>query len=229
MIKLVVFDMAGTTVDEDNVVYKTVRKAINSAGYSFSQEEVQTVGAGKEKSQAIRDVLALDGRTHSEDEVQYIYRNFKSLLKAAYQTLAITEQPDTTDTLNKLHAANIKVVLNTGYDRKTAESLINKIGWVSGRDFDGLVTASDVSKGRPAPDMIHHAMNLTGIEDPSQVAKVGDSQIDIDEGKNASCGLTVGVTTGAQTREQLESVQPSCVIDNLKELLSILELNTPTP
>jgi len=227
MIKLVVFDMAGTTVDEDNVVYKTVREAINSKGYSFSQDEVQAVGAGKEKSQAIRDVLALDGQTHSEDEVQEIFRDFKSLLAASYQTLAVTEQPYTTDTFNRLRAAGIKVVLNTGYDRKTAENLVNKIGWESGRDFDGLVTASDVSNGRPAPDMIHHAMNLTGIENPSQVAKVGDSQIDIEEGKNASCGLTVGVTTGAQTREQLKLVQPSCVIDNLNELLAIIGLNPP--
>ena len=227
MIKLVVFDMAGTTVDEDNVVYKTVRKAINSAGYGFTQDEVQAVGAGKEKSQAIRDVLALDGHTHSEDEVHDIFSNFKSLLAAAYQTLEVTEQPDTTATFNQLRAANIRVVLNTGYDRTTAESLIKKIGWQSGRDFDGLVTASDVSNGRPAPDMIHHAMKLAEVQDPSQVAKVGDSQIDIDEGKNASCGLTVGVTTGAQTREQLESVQPSCVIDNLKELLPLLALNTP--
>ena len=227
MIKLVVFDMAGTTVDEDNVVYKTVREAINSKGYSFSQDEVQAVGAGKEKSQAIRDVLALDGQTHSEDEVQEIFRDFKSLLAASYQTLAVTEQPYTTDTFNQLRAAGIKVVLNTGYDRKTAENLVNKIGWESGRDFDGLVTASDVSNGRPAPDMIHHAMNLTGIENPSQVAKVGDSQIDIEEGKNASCGLTVGVTTGAQTREQLKLVQPSCVIDNLNELLAIIGLNPP--
>ena len=49
MIKLVVFDMAGTTVDEDNVVYKTVRDAINAAGYEFSLEQVLTHGAGKEK------------------------------------------------------------------------------------------------------------------------------------------------------------------------------------
>ena len=47
MIKLVVFDMAGTTVDEDNVVYKMVRAAINAAGYRFSQEQVQAAGAGK--------------------------------------------------------------------------------------------------------------------------------------------------------------------------------------
>jgi len=36
MIEMVVFDMAGTTVDEDNVVYKTLQKAINESGFNFS-------------------------------------------------------------------------------------------------------------------------------------------------------------------------------------------------
>ena len=54
MIKLVVFDMAGTTVGEDIVVYKTVRKAINSSGYSFTQDEVQAVGqAGRSRKQSV--------------------------------------------------------------------------------------------------------------------------------------------------------------------------------
>ncbi len=82
MIKLVVFDMAGTTVDEDNVVYKTVRAAINAAGYLFSQDQVQQAGAGKEKSQAIRDVLALDGKPHSEVEVALIFDDFKRRLRS---------------------------------------------------------------------------------------------------------------------------------------------------
>ena len=72
MFELVVFDMAGTTVDERNVVYQTVRHAINAAGYAVTQEQVQAVGAGQEKSQAIRDVLALDGKPHSEKEIQTV-------------------------------------------------------------------------------------------------------------------------------------------------------------
>ncbi len=36
MIRLVVFDMAGTTVNEDNVVYKTLQRAINEFGFNFS-------------------------------------------------------------------------------------------------------------------------------------------------------------------------------------------------
>ena len=53
MIRMVVFDMAGTTVNEDNVVYKTLQQVINNAGYDFTLKQVLAEGAGKEKLQAI--------------------------------------------------------------------------------------------------------------------------------------------------------------------------------
>ena len=89
------FDMAGTTVDEKNVVYQTVRRAINDSGYHFSQEQVQAAGAGKEKSQAIRDVLALDGAEHSDQEISTIFAHFKIMLAKAYEELDVQPQPGT--------------------------------------------------------------------------------------------------------------------------------------
>jgi phosphonatase-like hydrolase len=222
MIELVVFDMAGTTVDEGNVVYKTVRSAINSAGYEFSQAQVQAAGAGKEKSQAIRDVLALDGTDHSDDEVAAIFEDFQQRLKIAYETLDVREQPNASEVFLRLRKRGIKVVLNTGYDRETAQGLIAKIGWVVGREIDGLVTASDVANGRPAPDMIHLAMQQVGVTSAIAVAKVGDSQIDIEEGQNAGCGLTFGITTGAQTESMLRDSAPTGVIENLSALIDAL-------
>jgi len=57
-IKMIVFDMAGTTVNENNVVYKTLRNAINTVGgYELTLTEVLAHGAGKEKLQAIKTVL----------------------------------------------------------------------------------------------------------------------------------------------------------------------------
>ena len=223
MIELVVLDMAGTTVDEDNVVYKTVRAAINASGYSFSQQEVQEAGAGKEKSQAIRDVLALDGKTHPESEIAEIFGDFKNRLKAAYESLDVKEQPGATRVFKAMRESGIRVVLNTGYDRKTAEGLVAKIGWRVGEHIDGLVTASDVTNGRPAPDMIQLAMDQVGVTLGSQVAKIGDSEIDIEEGKNAGCGLTFGITTGAQTQEQLESAEPTHVVHSLDEMFETIQ------
>jgi len=40
MIRMVVLDMAGTTVNENNLVYKTLQKAINEAGFDFTLEQV---------------------------------------------------------------------------------------------------------------------------------------------------------------------------------------------
>ncbi len=219
MIELVVFDMAGTTVDEGNVVYKTVRAAINGFGYDVTQEQVQATGAGKEKSQAIRDVLALDGNVHSEKEVAAIFDDFRKRLEQAYRELDVREQDGASEVFATLRLRGIKVVLNTGYDRATAQALINKIGWKIGNDFDALITASDVANGRPAPDMIRKAMELTGVASPGAVAKVGDSQIDIEEGKNAECGLTIGITTGAQTASQLQRSLPTEIINHLSEIL----------
>ncbi|MEJ0080320.1 MAG: hypothetical protein WDM78_05025 [Puia sp.] len=41
-------------IDEDNVVYKTLQRAIADHGFHFSLEEVLAEGAGKEKQQAIK-------------------------------------------------------------------------------------------------------------------------------------------------------------------------------
>lgn len=71
--------------------------------------------------------------------------------------------------------------------------------------------------------MIHLAMQKCGVTDSSKVLKAGDSVIDIEEGKNSGCGFTVGVTTGAQTREQLEAAKPSIIVDHLHEILNLIE------
>lgn len=220
---MVVFDMAGTVVNEDNVVYKTLRKAINEAGFDFTLDEVLAQGAGKEKLQAIKSVLEVYAGKTDDTLAEEIYSKFIVQLGDAYATLDILEQDNATELFAALKERGILTVLNTGYNRETAQSLVDKLGWRKGVEFDALVTATDVSKNRPNPDMILFAMEQFGITDGSEVVKVGDSIIDIEEGRNAGCSLNIGITTGAHTREQLESVNPEYVVDNLMELLPLIE------
>lgn len=223
MINMVVFDMAGTTVDEDNVVYKTVQAAVNEQGYDFTLEQVLAEGAGKEKLQAIKSVLALNGIDDAPLAAR-IFERFKAMLDDAYSTQRITEQPNATEVFSKLRARGILVVLDTGYNRKVATGLVERIGWQQGVDYDLLVTASDVTQNRPAPDMILFAMKHFGIEDGSVVAKVGDSTIDVEEGRNAGSKLNIGITTGAHTMEQLQTVNPEYIVNNLLEVYDIVEM-----
>ncbi|GAB3651122.1 phosphonatase-like hydrolase [Echinicola sediminis] len=222
-IALAVFDMAGTTVDEGNIVYKTVQKVINDEGFSLSLEEVLLHGAGKEKHQAIVDVLT--ACTEEKDVVAVAdkaFSNFKPALEQAYDEMEVNTFQGVKEMMEFLRENNVSVVLNTGYDRKTASGLLRKLNWEEGRDIDGLITADDVVNGRPAPDMIRAAMEKCSVEDSEAVLKAGDSAIDIEEGKNAKCGLTVGVLTGAQTREQLEKAAPDYILDSLAELGGML-------
>ena len=221
-IQLVVFDMAGTVVNEGNVVYKTLQKAINEKGFDLTLDFVLEHGAGKEKHQAIKDILAQIDTAVIDSEP--IFENFKGLLDDAYDTLKVTSFAGVESLLQELRSKNIKIALNTGYATPIAERLLQKMAWVKGQHYDALVTADDVMLGRPNPDMIFEAMELLNVFEPENVLKAGDSIIDIEEGKNAHCGVTVGVTTGAHTREQLESAKPTYVLDSLSELLEKLNV-----
>jgi phosphonatase-like hydrolase len=221
-IKMVVFDMAGTTVNEDNIVYKTVQKAINEAGFDFTLDQVLAQGAGKEKLEAIKSILKTYADNTDEDLANDIYNNFSAQLTDAYNHAAIIPQPNTIELFAILKERGIFAVLNTGYRRPVAQSIIDKLGWIEGTDYDELVTATDVTGGRPSPDMIQFAADKFSIS-TSDVIKVGDSIIDIEEGRNAGCALSIGVTTGAHTAEQLRSANPAHIIDNLMELLPIID------
>ena len=221
-IAMVVFDMAGTTVDEGNVVYRTLHKAIEKVCPSVSFEDVLKLGAGKEKLQAIRETLSDSNISLNEATIQEIFKDFLGLLDIAYANLIVVPTNNTERLFNELRTKDIKVVLNTGYNTVTAISLLNKLNWVKGVQYDLLVTSSDVSNNRPMPDMILYAMDKLDITDASTVIKVGDSTIDIEEGRNAGCKYNIGVTTGAHTKAQLESANPDYIFDNIYDLVSVL-------
>lgn len=220
---LVVFDMAGTTVNEDNLVYKLIHQVLIDDGYDCTLDLVLAIAAGKEKKSAFKDVLIEMGVFAPEKIANRLHELFKEKLRNAYTTAPILPMDGAAEVFAELKSMGIKVVLNTGYDFATAHHLIQRLYWNIGEQIDGLITASDVVNGRPAPDMILLAMQNMGITDPSLVIKVGDSVIDIEEGKNAKCGLSIGITTGAQDSALLELAKPNYIVSSLHELISLIK------
>lgn len=222
-IKLVVFDMAGTTVNENNLVYHCLHQTILQHGFVCTFEDVLQHGAGKEKRNAIVDILsAIQVLKIDTETINLIFQDFLKNLEISYNTATIYPASNSEIVFEKLKASDIKVVLNTGYDRATAIKLLDKLNWLQGMQYDMLVTASDVQHSRPQPDMIFNAMTHFNITDAKSVVKIGDSAIDIEEGKNAQCGITIGITTGAQTKEQMSVASPDYIVDDLLELLTII-------
>ncbi|MFO0612923.1 MAG: hypothetical protein U0414_10065 [Polyangiaceae bacterium] len=61
-----------------------------------------------------------------------------------------------------------------------------------------------------------------GIEDPRKVCKVGDTVADVREGRAASAGLVVGVTSGTCSFEELRDAGASVVLESVCELPRLL-------
>lgn len=221
-IQCVVFDMAGTTVNEDNLVYKTLQAAINHYNVPVDLDHVLLHGAGKEKFQAIKDIISNSPYTLDEMAQQEAFNYFLAQLDIAYKNFKVTPMPGAEQVFITLKAKGIHVVLNTGYNRATAESLLAQLGWSEGAQIDLLVTASDVLNNRPMPDMILYAKDKLNIADTKQMVKIGDSCIDIEEGKNAGCLLNIGITTGAQTETQLMQAKPDYIVHSLSAMLEII-------
>jgi phosphonatase-like hydrolase len=221
-IQCVVFDMAGTTVNEDNIVYKTLQAALNHFNVPVDLNHVLLHGAGKEKFQAIKDIISNSPYTLDETGQLEAFNYFLAQLDNAYLNFDVTPMPGAEHVFAALKQTGVKVVLNTGYNRATAENLLKNLGWAEGEQIDLLVTASDVLHNRPMPDMILYAKDKLHLADTKQMVKIGDSCIDVEEGKNAGCLLNIGITTGAQTETQLMEAKPDYIVHSLTALLEIL-------
>jgi len=219
-IELLVLDMAGTTIDEDNVVYKTVMNSVNEYGYNVTLDKVLSVCAGMEKLEAITSLLKEIGG--DENDAFPIFENFSDKLKKSYQNLEVKPINGVENFLIHMRSKNKKVVLNTGYTSEIAQQLLDKLKWKENIHFDALITADDVSESRPSPEMILLAMKKFNINEPEKVLKAGDSVIDIEEGKNAGCGLTIAVLSGAQTQSELEKSNPDYIFNTISEAEKIL-------
>jgi phosphonatase-like hydrolase len=224
-IKLVVFDMAGTTVKDQDEVANTFRTALSKYGYDLSLEQVNPL-MGYEKKVAISKILHLlepDPEKITSELIAQIHQEFVRLMISHYQqTTTLQALPGAEETMAALKSSGIKVGINTGFSKNIAETIVDKLQWREKGLIDYLVGSDEVLHGRPDPAMINKMMELAGITDAEEVAKVGDTEVDVREGQNTGCKFVIAVTTGAFTRAELEPFHPTHIIDDLSEVLSIL-------
>jgi phosphonatase-like hydrolase len=227
-IELVVFDMAGTTVKDENYVGLAFQKAMKSQGYDVLTEQVNPI-MGYQKPLAIKMMLELlepDQSKITDELIAVIHDQFvKEMIEFYSTTDKISPLPDVELTFQVLRENGIKIALNTGFSKDIADVIIKRLDWTD--KIDLLVASDEVPQGRPYPYMIQKAMQILGISSNEKVAKVGDTEVDINEGFNASCKYVIGVTTGAFTREELSIYTPTHIIDNISEVIHIISVNNP--
>lgn len=227
-IKLIVFDMAGTTVTDQKEVEGCFEQAALKTGLKMTAEEITAVqGWSKEfvfRSFWSRQLPAspLEAITKAENS----YSVFRDILENHYKTVKqVIPTEGCIELLTYLKEKNIKVALTTGFYRKVCDIILDRIGWKSGLDAQHLgtpdslisfsVCSDEVGHGRPAPDMIFKAMKTLNITDPALVINIGDTPSDLQSGINAGVLKSLGLSNGTHTSAQLSCLKNDGIYTSL--------------
>jgi phosphonatase-like hydrolase len=224
VIELAAFDIAGTTVDDHGAVYRALADAVIETGASVAPADLQT-WMGADKSEAITQLIRLGGREPKPEIVAATFDRFRAILNESYRATPPVALGGAADAIAQLRNDGIKVALTTGFTTDVALSVLGALDWTIGPretdTIDALVTTSDVRAGRPAPHMIHRAMELTGVFDVRKVVAAGDTVVDLQAAHNAGV-MGVGVLTGQLTRWQLARQPHTLILDSVAEIPPLL-------
>ncbi|GAA1776054.1 phosphonatase-like hydrolase [Leucobacter iarius] len=231
MITLAAFDMAGTTIDDRGAVYRALEQAVTETGATVAPADLQT-WMGTEKRAAITALVGLGGGRASDELVDAAFERFRVILDELYTAEPPVAMPGVPEAIDELRGRGIRVALTTGFSRDVAEGILQQLGWaVAGTEaeteaelvIDALVCGDEVAQGRPAPYMIHRAMERTGVLDVAGVVVAGDTAVDVQAGANSGAAITIGVLSGKLDRAAFADQPFTELLGSVAEIPAYLE------
>ncbi|MFJ2832077.1 HAD family hydrolase [Streptomyces sp. NPDC087263] len=221
-IRLVVLDMAGTTVADGGLVERAFATAAGELGVEPGSadhaEKLAYVRAtmGESKISVFRHLFG----------EETLAQQANSAFEKAYGDLVdgglIAPIGGAREAIEELADSGRTVVLTTGFARVTQDAILNALGW---RELVPLTLcpADAGGRGRPYPDMVLEAFLRTrAAESVRQVAVLGDTSYDMLSGVRAGAGVVAGVLTGAHGESALRAAGAMFVLGSVAELPSLL-------
>jgi len=105
----------------------------------------------------------------------------------------------TSEVFNFAKQKNIKVGVGSGLPLDFIHNLLPQVGWKAS-DFDYINSSGSFPEGRPNPAMILDAMQKLNLTNPQKILKVGDTVVDVQEGKKRQYPHRYGTDRNARQR-----------------------------
>ncbi len=202
LVRGVVFDIAGTIIDHGSIApIIAFQELFKSIGIPITEAEAR-LPMGSEKREHIRQLLSMPRiyekwislyqSAPDDNAINRLYQGFVDHLMIAINQTA-TPISGLMHTLQFLKDNGIKVGCNTGYSRQIVDEIklhFDRLGFTP----DSLVCATDVTRGRPFPDMLLKNAEELGLDHMETSIKIDDTVVGIKAGLNAGM-WTVGVAT----------------------------------
>lgn len=201
---VVLFDLDGTLADSLPFIKKTYRLVFALLGLPWADGEVMRwIG------RPLEDIAGYFAKS-KEKEFLELYKVYYHL----EHDRSISLFPGTLEMLEDLKGRGLRLGIVTSKGRDGTERAVELIGL--NRYLDVIVTAHDVSRHKPFPDPIFKALSFLGALSQEAIY-VGDSWLDLQAGKKAGT-ITLGVTWGLATREELIASDPDGLLETWDDL-----------
>ena len=161
----------------------------------------------------------------SDSRLSYRFVPRQMLFLAGHSELI----PGVVDVVRAFRVRGLKIGSTTGYTRSMLDLLVEKAA-ARGYLPDCSLTPEDAGGGRPHPYMIYEAAKRLQAYPLWTFVKVGDTAVDMEEGRNAGC-WSIGITSTGnlkdlpedKARAELLANGAHYTARNLEETLPLLD------
>lgn len=207
--RAILFDLDGTLADTVSLILRCYRHTmLTHRGRELPDELwIRNIGMPLRASMAHFAADAV--------EVERMVETYVEFQRGAHDDM-VCAFPSADKTLTALRARGVRTGVVTSKGREMTGRTLRRCGITE--LLDVLVTADDVTRGKPDPEPVLKALAQLGLEgEAGGVLFVGDSPHDLVAGRGAGV-RTAGALWGPFTRADLEAAQPDFWVRDLGEV-----------
>ncbi|MFH9370203.1 phosphonatase-like hydrolase [Streptomyces anulatus] len=220
--RLVVLDMAGTTVADGGLVEQAFSAAAQRLGVRPGSDEHARQLAHVRATMGESKISVFRHLFGDEDRAQRANTAFEEAYGELVDAGRVAPVPGAREAVERLASEGRTVVLTTGFARPTQDAILAALGW---QDLVPLTLcpADAGGRGRPFPDMVLAAFLRTGaVDDVRRTAVAGDTSYDMLSGVRSGAGIVAGVLTGAHDKDRLTRHGATHVLGSVAELPDLI-------
>ncbi len=169
----VIFDLDGTLIDTNPAHVEAWRRAFEACGYKVPPDRI-AVEIGKGGDFLVSAVLGQSAEQEHGERLRKLSADaFLDVAREQHFRL----MPGAEELLDRLRERGLKLALATSSKVKHLKATWASLGFDLSERFDVVINADDAERTKPAPDLVHAALNKLGLF-PAQCAMVGDTPYD---------------------------------------------------
>ena len=209
--------LIGTVVSDEGLIERSFAEAIATQGVvtgtsAFARRMAQVHQA---RGQAPGDVFRLLF-PDNEARAQAAEMAFDRALADAVRRVMVQPLPGAVQALGQLRAAGCRIAVVTSLPRPIADEVLDAAELR--KHIDIALSAEEVPRGFPAPDLVLTALLRTGAAAVGDVAVIHSTGAGVECGRRSGAGVVAGVLTGPHSAQRLRSAGATHILGSIADL-----------